>query len=360
MTKRNQAVDKGQRIKIKVLAEEKLTCGECIGLTRERLITGDDTPCSKQGRFSYSDACEKFKPNSVALAESIEKNGSSLYELADILRGLSSEQLRVFAACMLNEHITRAQGYTFLQKIYVRFRGTLVSDYLSNFMTARILSADKDYVRVCSDDGKIVLTFENKGANKNVFTVQQFEVFKRQMEFKGRIVDPKLHNPTPKNVRPLEVPFELKLNTNGVMGFIDDIGSLAKRNKDKIRRDESTQVYSLVDIARDIDRGYAKSHKEDEDGHVELEDFDYSKETVSIEDLQDMGATALKRFANKNKIKIPKDLRDSEDLEDIRQHIATSYLERLEKELTEARASKKAKRASNKTRRVIELGDLED
>jgi hypothetical protein len=325
------------------------------------LIAGDDTPCIKQGRFEYSSSCENFKPNSVALAESIEKNGSSLYELADIMREFDNGQLRLFGAAILNEHITRKQGYTFLQKVYVRFRGTLASDYLSNFMTARILSADKDYVRVCSDDGKIVLTFQNLGKEKNIFTVSQFSIFRRQMEFKGRVVDPKLDRPTAKNVKALELPFELKLNTNGVMGYIDDIGSLAKRNKIK-RESSDQQVYSLVDIARDIDRGYAKAHKETDEDHYELDELDYKRETT-IEDIQEMEEAQLLKFAKKNKIRIPRDIKESDDIDDLRQHLSTAYLEKLELELAEAQAETKnsGKKRSPKGGKIkTELGDMAD
>lgn len=366
MAKRDTTINKemGQKIKIKVIQSEKLTCGDCVGLTRERLINGEDVTCNKQGKKASHVSCDKFTPNSFALADSVEKNGSSIFELADLLRGFGTEQLRTFAAVLLNENVTRKNGYTFLQKIYVRYRGTLSRTYLSNFMTARILSVDTNHIRVCSDDGKIIMTFQNMGHEKNVFTVPQFEVLRRKLEFAGAYVDPKPEK-FDKKVRPLESDFDLKLNTNGVMGFIDDIGSVAKRNRDQLKKaeDAGTRIYSLSDIARDIDRGIAKAAYEDEEGHVSLDDgIDYGKEITCAEDLVDMGLRQLQRFARKYKIRIPRDLVKSEDLDEIREVVASGYTahldkvldERMEETDNEAKKSKKKKSSGGRT----ELGDI--
>jgi hypothetical protein len=362
---KNSTIQKtGQKIRVRVLTEEKLTCGECIGLTRERLINGENVTCSKQGKKASHVSCSSFTPNSVALAESVEKNGSSLFELADVIRGFSLEQLRTFAAVLLNENITRKHNYTFLQKVYVRYRGTLSRTYLSNFMTARILSVDSNLIRVCSDDGKIVMSFQNMGNEKNVFTLPQFEVLRRKLEFKGLYLDPSPEK-FDKKVKPLESDFDLKLNTNGVMGFIDDIGSVAKRNRDQLKRaeDAGTKIYSLSDIARDIDKGIAKAAYEDEEGHVSLDEgVDYGKEITCAEDLVDMGLRQLQRFARKYKIRIPKDLIKNEDLDEIREILATSYLAHLEKVLDarmeEQEETTKAKAKKTKKSSRVELGSL--
>lgn len=328
------------------------------------MINGEDVTCNKQGKKPAHISCDKFTPNSFALADSVEKNGSSIFELADLLRSFGTEQLRTFAAVLLNENVTRKNGYTFLQKVYVRYRGTLARTYLSNFMTARILSADANYVRVCSDDGKIIMTFQNMGHEKNVYTVPQFEVLRRKLEFSGAYVDPKPEK-FDKKVKPLEAGFDLKLNTNGVMGFIDDIGSVAKRNRDHLKKSEDagTRIYSLSDIARDIDRGIAKAAYEDEEGHVSLDDgIDYGKEITCAADLVDMGMRQLQRFARKYKIRIPRDLVKNEDLDEIREVVAAGYVTHLDKVLdermeeTDNEAKKKKNRKSSSGR--VELGDM--
>lgn len=329
------------------------------------MINGEDVPCIKQGRKAPHTACESFSPNSFALSESLEEHGSSIYELADLLRNFGTEQLRTFAAVLLNENVTRKNGYTFLQKVYVRYRGTLSRTYLSNFMTARILSVDSKYIRVCSDDGKITMTFENMGHEKNVFTVPQFEILRRKLEFQGLYVDPKPEK-FDKKVKPLEADFDLKLNTNGVMGFIDDIGVVARRNRDQLKKaeDAGTRIYSLSDIARDIDRGIAKAAYEDEEGHVSLDDStDYGKEITCAEDLSDMGLRQLQRFARKYKIRIPRELVAQEDLDEIREVVASSYVAHLDKVLDarmeELNNDTKKKKTKNSSGRV-ELSDVQN
>lgn len=272
MTKRNQAIAKDQ-IKIKQITTGRLTCGDCIGLTREALLAGESEPCNKQGIKAAHKACPSFRPDSFQLRSIVEDEGNVLSELGAIFRNFDQRQLRVMGAVLLNEGTTRKHGFTFYQRVYIRYRGTARSDYLTNFMTARILTADKDRVRVCSDDGKVIFTYDNTGdLGPSIYSVDAFDEVKQKMIKQGRIKDPEVARQTSKALRPKELDFDLKLQTNGVLGGIPDISDVARRNKVKKSKSE---IVDLVSIAQDIERAALASVSRD--GTVVLKSDRYKR-----------------------------------------------------------------------------------
>lgn len=277
MTKRNQAI-RTDEIKVKQITTGRLTCGDCVGLTREVLLNGEKESCSKQGFKAAHKACPKFRPDSFRLQSAIEDGENILSELGTIIGGFDVRQLRALAATILNEATTRKHGFQFYQKVYVRFRGTARSDYITNFMTARILNADKDRVRVCSDDGKVVFTYENTGdQGPSIYTVDAFEPLKESMIKRGRINDPEVARNTAKAFRAEEVDFDLKLNTNGV---ISDISEVSRKNKGVGKRGRGkAEIFDLISIAREIERGVMKSQHVD--GTVVLKQDTYKRRAGS-------------------------------------------------------------------------------
>lgn len=254
-------------------------------MTRDALIKGEKVPCSQQGFKSSHKACPQFRPDSTRLAETVEEEGNVLSELGNIIADFSTKQLRLFAAALLNESITRKMGFRFYQKVIVRFRGTARANYLSNFMSARILAADRHSISICSDDGKIVFTYDmelNKldpnDLSNTIFTVEQFKPLQEKMVQMNRKVDPDIAKLKARALRAEEVDFELKLNTNGVM---DSIETLSRRNKGA-GRGAKREIVDLISMSRDIERGAVGSHQ-NSDGSYLLKPDRYKKRTGTSE-----------------------------------------------------------------------------
>lgn len=282
MTIRKTAIQKGE--KQKQITTGRLTCGDCIGLNREVLISGEKKPCSDQGIKAAHKACPSFRPDCYKLREVIEDEDNVLSELGSIIAQLNVGQVRAFGAVLINESITRACGYKFYQRVFIRYRGTARSDYLSNFMAARILMADREKIRVCSDDGKIVLTYENTGSNgPSIYTVDSFDPLRELMIKKGRVKDPDVERATTRALRPEEADFDLKLNTNGIQGVVD-ISRVSKANGNvgKRKRGSGSEIVDLISIVSMIERGAGASTKK-VDGTVVLGSNTYRRSGGAVE-----------------------------------------------------------------------------
>jgi hypothetical protein len=265
-TKRNRLITR-EEIQVKEITSGKLTCGECSGLTRDILLAGEKKPCSEQGFKSSHKACPQFRPDSTKLAETVENEENLLSELANIMANFNTKQVRLFAAALLNESITRKMGYRFYQRIIIRFRGTEKADYLSNFMSARILTADKKGIRICSDDGKIIFTydfgegrFKEEFLSTTLYTPERFKPLQDKMVRLNKRVDPDIARLKARALKAQEIDFELKLNTNGI---IDTIENMSKRNKG-VGRGKQREIVDLISISRDIERGSVGSHQNSE------------------------------------------------------------------------------------------------
>lgn len=149
-----------RNVQKKVLAElksQKPTCGDCVGFCKE--ILKDKKLCNSVGIITESSKiCNKFKPNTYDLIPLIEE-GKTFEALRTLVRGIPDDKLRIVGAMFMREHLTRNSGYNMGQKVYVRYRGQANSNYLSNFFSAYILYADKDMIRVTSQDGKCFMTY---------------------------------------------------------------------------------------------------------------------------------------------------------------------------------------------------------
>lgn len=260
-----------------------LTCGECAGLTRERLIVGSKASCTTDGILASHKACPKFKPDVYRLAEVVVEKGNVMQELAYISSSMTPKQLKIFGMAMINETITRKNGFSFYQKVFVRYRGTARSNYLSNFFAGRILTADETTVRVCSDDGKVIFTYENTGAaGPSIYSVESFEPLRALMFKKSYVVDPEHERATAKFLRAKELSEhgDIKLNTNGVHGIVTP-EKVSRSNKNAGKKGARSEIHDLTSIARDIERGSVSASRKD--GTVVLSQNKYRGRTSSGE-----------------------------------------------------------------------------
>lgn len=269
---------------IKVISG-RLTCGDCIGLNRETLIGGSKSPCSKEGIKESHAACPKFKADVNVLSSCVAEEGNLLEELAHLTGSMSPKQLRVLGSALINEAITRKAGFQFYQRVFVRYRGTMRSNYLSNFMACRILSADKDTVRLCSDDGKVIFTYENTGVKgPSIYSVAAFEPLRVLMVKNQNVVDPDHERATSKALRAKEFEAlgEIKLNTNGVHGVVSP-EKVSKSNKGAGRKKRGSDIVDLTTIAREIEIGVTRAAKDGEEFDLRLAPNKYKRKRGSGE-----------------------------------------------------------------------------
>lgn len=196
-----------------------------------KLVSREGTCADVLGKKDSSKVCPKFRKNTHKITGTKRKEHSSIEELGNIIRGISSERIGLIGVMLLNERTTREAGYSFMQRVYVRYRGRATRNYLSNFMAAHILQADSKQVVLCSSDGKTILTYPNTGIDgKDIYSVKTFKPMKTMMLEKGNEVDPEIKQSAPKRIIPHELD-EVHAAVASARGEIASIEEVAKRNK---------------------------------------------------------------------------------------------------------------------------------
>lgn len=163
-----------------------LNCGSCLFLEKERTF---ETPCIAQGRLPTSKACGSYKPNAYLLVGNTLKN-DRVEKLADAIHGMTATELQALGALMHAERTTRKYGWRFHQKVYVRIAGSSDRNYLNNFVSGRVLFADKETVRVIGENGKTCLTLINEKTGTTLYTVERFNEIRAQMLEANKRKDP--------------------------------------------------------------------------------------------------------------------------------------------------------------------------
>lgn len=218
--------NKTRQIKIK-----NVTCGDCKGLDLAKLVSQEGTCGDVLGKKDSSKVCPKFRKNTHKMTGTKRKEHSSIEELGNIVRGISSDRIGLIGVMLLNERTTREAGYSFMQRVYVRYRGRATRNFLSNFMAAHVLQADSKQVVLCSSDGKTILTYPNTGIDgKDIYSVKAFKPMKAEMLEKGHEVDPEIKQSAPKRIIPHELE-EVHAAVASARGEIASIEEVAKRNK---------------------------------------------------------------------------------------------------------------------------------
>lgn len=184
------------------------------------------------------------------------EDGETFQAISKIVGAVEDSKLRALGALIMREGKTRNAGYKMGQKIYVRYRGTANSNYVSNFMTAYIMFADIDTVRIGSQDGKITMTFAH-AARAAILTRDDFLVIRKKMIAKNRLVDPDTHRAVSKRLRAVE-EYELGIDASR-MGEVPTIDSVFKSNGTK--KSKTAGPNDLISIVRSIENGFMASDK---------------------------------------------------------------------------------------------------
>ncbi len=193
-------------------------------------------------------------PNTNELS-SIVEDEETFIGISRMVASVDDNQLRKLGALIMREKQTRAAGFQMGMKVYVRYRGLARSNYLSNFMSAYIMYADRDVIRVTSRDGKLTMTFAGK-AREAVHTDEQFEPIRERMIKKARYTDPDVQKHVSKHLRCLE-EYELGLTDQIDVGEIPTIDKVFKSNK--VKKSKASGPNDLVSIVSAIESGYEVS-----------------------------------------------------------------------------------------------------
>lgn len=222
-----------------------LQCGSCLNLEDGRAF---DKPCAQLGKVITSKACSTaYVPNVKLIARN--EDNERLESLAHGMRGMSANELQALAGVFLHEKKTRAAGWSFYQRVYVRYQGTADRDYMSNFLVGYVLYADREFVRVVGKSGKTFLTLPNEKVGTTLYTPDRFRPLREKMREEGKFVDSRLDK-------------ELLIASSrvGHIATMDEVVEnerLAKKTNAKSGRTDD-----LVSIVSRISRGVLVSERE--------------------------------------------------------------------------------------------------
>ena len=168
------------------MSKHQLNCGSCLFLNRERCF---ERRCSDLGKLPTNKSCNSYKPDMFTLVGSGQKI-DRMQKMATAVHGMSANELQALGAVLHAERNTRKAGWRFMQKVYVRYTGSSNRNYLSNFLVGYVLYADKEYVRIVGDSGKMFLSVLNDSEGNTLFTVKAFKALRDQMLAGRKFSDP--------------------------------------------------------------------------------------------------------------------------------------------------------------------------
>ena len=221
-------------------------------MEKDKLVNG--SPCNTQGVLATSRTCSSFKPDSFNIAEDVQDNGAIL-ALAHVMSKLSNAKLDLLAAIIQNDKKTRRQDMCFGQRVYVRYRGLSSANFLSNFMQAFILDADKNFIRLMSRDGSCSLTYENDGKQLTgpvIYSKQEFDKLRKKMVADDLLIDPEEERNTIKRLRSME-DYQMQMTSESEQGVITTIDTVFEEND--LPRGKSN-INDLTAIVREIEGGF--------------------------------------------------------------------------------------------------------
>lgn len=256
-----------------------LKCGDCSGLDREALIAGTKAVCSEQGKLDTSKACPKFKADTFSLREMAgsENFHDNFQFVKQLMNNFPADMFGLLASVFLQEEETRRHGFYFGQPIYVRYRGTVNSNYMSNFMSAYVLTATDKDVRLVSADPRqkqFILTYDNTGCEgPSLYSANAFKPLREDMIERGKNVDPKEDRKTSESLKPVEDVDLSKMPKVSLDGFTGNMFEVMRANGLRHTNKSSRKMDGMDLVAKLTDGVMAnkpKKRKKRKSGSIEL------------------------------------------------------------------------------------------
>lgn len=242
------SIQNGINAKVKIAVREvSPNCGDCSGFSCEILLEGNKLPCSQLDKIKTSKPCTHFVPDVKPVADA-----GDLTALADLIRKMPPAARRAAGILLFNEDKTLKQKMSFMQKVYVRYRGALNRNYLSNFMQAYVMYATSEYVKLMSVDGRCVLTYADQ-ARPVICTEAEFEVLSAKMIRKGALVDPDTEQLISRRFRH-EEEYELNLIDKVDPSSVSTIDQVFSGNG--IKKKQKKGLPDLISLVDEAAAGY--------------------------------------------------------------------------------------------------------
>ena len=254
----------------------KPRCNECVGFKNAKLLSPKAT-CFEMGRSKASEVCTMFTFNSFDIV-SREPSTSivpPMLELSQVISCFPTSKLRSLALLISYEKLTRNCGFSFYQKIYLRYRGHAGANYLSNFMIAYVIRAVPSRRDIPSmlylTDRRCIsqFSFENYEDSMSIslYTADDFEALKSRMLGK---VDPEIDEVEDKITREVQRAAldkrKTKKKADADQGFVVSIDEAFDAGiicDAKVKKERA--FVNLTEIMLQMQKGFLYSSESDED-----------------------------------------------------------------------------------------------
>jgi hypothetical protein len=175
-----------------VIVPLDVRCGQCYHFAKERATRYSDV-CSKLGVLPLGRPCVAYLANVNSMSLHTDEGKT----FAEILDKIPTSKLTAFAALINQERTTRRFGFRHGQQVYVRI---FPDEYISNYVKVWIMLVSKNRVLVQG----VKTDFRGSFLKTSILTQEQFEVKRKALRARRRIIDPKINQYT--TWRPKIVP----------------------------------------------------------------------------------------------------------------------------------------------------------
>ena len=157
-------------------------CTHFTGVAHPKLGSAGEN-CATKGILGAAKPCKYFQidPRSIKFDQNTTE-GEYIRMLTDIVRGMSDRSLSQVAAVLNQESKTRAQGLRFGEQIYFALGNV---NYLSNFVSGRVVKADSEYVFIRGESRTVAQI-----KKEHVFDQEGWERHRKKLRKSSRYLDP--------------------------------------------------------------------------------------------------------------------------------------------------------------------------
>lgn len=154
-------------------------CKDCMFHTR-MAHAAIGKACTTLGIEEYAKPCKRFQPSPFRMEEALSNDRRA--EVTHLLTHVKDSNISALAALINNEKRTRSHGYCYGQTVYIQHTQR---SYLSNWSSATVISADKEYVYVRGSEDYVASL-----KRSSVRTVRAFSKLRARYLREGKLRDP--------------------------------------------------------------------------------------------------------------------------------------------------------------------------
>ena len=172
-----------EKFQIKTKVSKNVSCKHCVFLNKEKR---NGKYCQDLGIIGTSKTCGAYKPNVHTLRAS--EGSEEVVDLFKAIRALPTDYLPIIASLLVRESKTRTfSKFKILQPVMVVIDGN--GEFLSDFVKAYVLDADKEFIRVINKSGTFIAQFPLDSTS--IYTLTQFKSVKEKLKKLKKISNPK-------------------------------------------------------------------------------------------------------------------------------------------------------------------------